>query len=297
MISRLAWSMLLFLAIPLPAAAQVKLAWTFKQGERFFVEEVVKVRQTIKISGTENRQDLDQTRVSRFMVLKANADGSAVLEQKIEAVKVKVSGEGPDADTKVLGQFVGATFLIGIDSKRNITRFDGYEQLIKKIVKDNPVNAKLVRALMTEESLKAGIQDMLAVAPNQEVKPDKTWTGKTTLPLGPLGTLALVNTYKLVSVAEASKDAKITMTAKASYTPPAANQDLSLKVAGGDIRLEKAAGTFFFDAVRGRLLRSESSHTLEGTLKVTIRDAPVEVELHQEQSLKRSVLEKNPLEK
>jgi hypothetical protein len=297
MLSRLAWSLVLFLAIPFPLAAQVKLAWTFKQGERFFVEEVVNVRQTIKIAGTENRQDLDQTKVSRFLVLKANPDGSAVLEQKIEAVKVKVSGEGPDADTKVLGQFVGATFLIGIDAKRAITRFDGYEQLIKKIVKDNPVNVKLVRALMTEESLKAGIQDMLAVAPTREVMSDKTWTSKTTLPLGPLGTLTLVNTYKLAALAEASKEAKITMTAKASYTAPDPNPNLSLKVTGGDIRLERIAGTYFFDTIRGRLLRSESSHTLEGTLKVTIRDAPVEMDLHQDQTLKRRVLEKNPVEK
>ena len=297
MICRLGWSTMLFLVIPLPAAAQVKLAWKFKQGERFFVEDVVNVRQTIKIANSENRQDLDQTKISRFTVLKANPDGSVLLEQKIEAVKVKVSGEGPDADTKILQQFVGASFLIGIDAKRAVTRFDGYEQLIKKIVKDNPVNAKLVRALMTEESLKAGIQDLLAVAPNQEVMPGKSWTGKTTLPLGPLGTLVLVNAYKLESINKASKEAKITMTAKASYTPPGPNQDLSLKVTGGDIRLEKVAGTFFFDAVRGRLLRSETRHTLEGTLKVVIRDAPIEMELHQEQSLKRRLLEKNPLEK
>jgi hypothetical protein len=80
MIYRLAWSTLLILAIPLPAAAQVKLAWNFKQGDRFYVEEITNVRQTIKIGNTENRQDLDQTRISRFTVLKANPDGSAVLE-------------------------------------------------------------------------------------------------------------------------------------------------------------------------------------------------------------------------
>src|SRR5262249_4281629 len=142
-----------------------------------------------------------------------------------------------------------------------------------------------------------GIQDLLAVAPNQEVTAGKSWTGKTTVPLGPLGTLALVNAYKLESINKASKEAKITMTAKASFTPPGANQDLSLKVTGGDIRLEKAAGTFFFDSVRGRLLRSETRHTLEGTLKLVIRDAPLDVELHQEQSLKRRILEKNPVEK
>src|SRR5262249_60998621 len=104
MICRLAWSTVLFVLIPLPAAGQVKLAWKFKQGERFFVEDVVNVRQTIKIANSENRQDLNQTRISRFTVLKVNPDGSTVLEQKIEAVKVKVSGEGPDADTKILQQ-------------------------------------------------------------------------------------------------------------------------------------------------------------------------------------------------
>jgi hypothetical protein len=297
MLSRFAFPAVLLFAIPLPAHAQIKLAWNFKQGDRFFVEEVTTVRQTLKIMGKENRQDLDQTRVLRFTVLKANPDGSAVLEQKIESVKIKVSGEGPDADTKVLSQFVGATFLIGIDSQRKISRFDGYEQLIKKIVKDNPVNAKLVRALMTEESLKAGVQDMLAFIPDKEVGPGKSWQGKTTSPLGPLGSLALLNTCTLKSIDEASKEAKITVMAKATYKPPAPNQDLGLKVSGGALRLANAAGTIVFDTVRGKLLRSEFKQTLEGSLKVTIREAPLEVELHQEQSLKRRVLEKNPLEK
>ncbi len=218
-----------------------------------------------------------------------------LLEQKIEALKIKVSGEGPEADTKVLKQLIGAAFLIGIDSKRAITRFDGYEQLIKKIVKDNPVNANLIRALMTEASLKAAIQEMFAFVPNQEVAPGKSWVGKTTLPLGSLGTLSLENTYKLDSIGEANKEAKIIVLSKAAFTAPGPKQDM--KVTGGDIGLEKSTGTIFFDTVRGRLLRSETRQTLLGTLKVAVRNAPIDVELHQEQTLKRRVLEKNPLEK
>ncbi len=91
--SRQRWLPVVFLlAAPAGAHAQVKLAWQFKEGDRFFVQESTQVRQTIKARDTENRQDLNQTKVSRFTILKKNPDGGLVLEQTIASVLIKFLG-------------------------------------------------------------------------------------------------------------------------------------------------------------------------------------------------------------
>src|SRR5262249_1129098 len=80
--------LLALLLFPVTARAQTKMEWKLKPGDVFFVEEVTQVRQTLILMGSETRQDLDQTRVLRFTVLKKNQDGGLVLAKKIEAIKI-----------------------------------------------------------------------------------------------------------------------------------------------------------------------------------------------------------------
>jgi hypothetical protein len=287
-----AWLPIVLFALPTAASAQVKLEWRFKTGDRFVVEEITNVRQTIKIIETETRQDLEETKTSRFVVLKAGKEGSAVLEHTIQSVKIKHFGEGPDADTKVLKQLEGARFQVTLDTHGQVVKLTGYDELLKKIAKHDPLNAKLVRALMTEESFKVSLASVFGFAPAKAVGKGDSWEHKSFLPLGPLGGFNLEDRYTLEDVEEAAKTARLSVISRGSYAGPQKTSDRALKVSGGEIRLLRSVGTLRFDAAHGRLIGAETNSRLEGTLQVTVRDAPVTMHLEQQAERKVRVLEK-----
>jgi hypothetical protein len=290
-----AWlPILLALLLPASATAQIKLAWQFKKGDRFFVRETTAVQQTIKIMDAETRQELEETRLSRFAVLKTEKDGSVVLDQIIQSVKIKHSGEGPDIDIRVLKQLEGAIFQVTLDSRGQVAKLTGYDELLKKIAKNDPLNTRLVRSLMTDASFKVALASLFGFVPEKAVAKGDSWERKSLLPLGLLGDITLDDHYTLDDLEEAGKIAKVAALSKGAYAPPRKAPGPALKISGGEIRLLKSSGTLHFDAARGRLLSSVVTSRLEGTLQVTVRDAAVTMQFEQDANRNIRVLEKEP---
>jgi hypothetical protein len=280
------------------AQAQMSLRWKFKEGDTFFVEEKVSAKQTVKIRGSAERQELEQTKISRFKVLKATPDGGAILEQKIEAVRATPHGATAKADASVLRRFVGATFRITLDGRQRLTQLEGYKQLVEALARENADHAKLLRALLTEDSLRRPLEGLLAFAPEKPVAKGGTWTIKSTEPFGPLGTLHLVDTYTLQGEEPAEKDAvKVTVTTAATYTLPEEGGVLRFKVLSGDVKVQEAKGSLLFNPTAGRLLRRETQRTLRAFLTIGLADQRLDMEVEQQQSITTRVLESNPLSK
>jgi len=279
------------------APGQTQLEWHFKKDDKFFVEETTGVKQTLTVLGSETRQDLDYTRVSRFTVLEKNADGSVVLKQEVLNIKVNQGAGDPNADTKLLQRLQGAAFKITLDPKGRVTGFEGYDALVKKIAAGDEDLAKMVRLLLTEESLKKPIELLLAFQPGKEVAPGDTWRGKLTLPFGPLGALETVNTYEFQGKEKDNAEVvKLSVASKVTYQPPAGEGALSFKVTRGDVKAVKAQGTIWFQTARGRLVRAESTRHLQGTLTVTAATGQtLTLGLVQEQTVKTRVDDNNPL--
>jgi Family of unknown function (DUF6263) len=298
MLRRTSWLVMFsLLCVPSPAAAQIKLTWQFKRGDRFFVEEVTDVRQTIKIADSESRQDIRQTKVSRCTVLDRAKDGGTVLQQVIESVKIKYLGEGPDADTSILKRLEGSVFKVTLDRAGKVIKLTGHDALLRQIAKENPANAKLVRALVTEECFKNGIEEWSAILPEKAVAKGQSWQRTTALPLGPLGGFTLDNRYTLEEIDEAANIARIALTATGQYAPPRHAVDPALNIRGGELRLTRSSGTLRFDIAHGRLLYSEGKQSLQGTLRLDARDARLPMELHQEQVRTIRFLERWPIQK
>jgi hypothetical protein len=273
------------LVVPGLAAAQVTLVWKLEAGDRFALVEKAQVRQTIKLMNSETRQDVNQARRSRISVLKKNADGSLVVEQKFENVKVEPSGEGPDFNTKALKQLEGSSFWFHVDAQGQIGRVEGYDTLVKQLVKENFADAKLIRSVLTEESFKRGVESWLGFVPKTAVEKGKSWQNKSSLPLGPLGAMAVEKTYTLKDFDKNTQTAKITFTGRGTYQAPADDTASPLKVTGGLLRLPKFSGSISFNVDKGRLIESETRFALEGKLAATLNNASVDLELTQEQTV------------
>src|SRR5437588_3545111 len=85
--------LLLLAGVGLPAYGQTTLEWKFKDGDKFYVEEVSDMKQTVSIIGKDIRQNNKITTISSYVV-KNSSGGEVTLDQKIESVDVKTSGDG-----------------------------------------------------------------------------------------------------------------------------------------------------------------------------------------------------------
>jgi hypothetical protein len=284
--------------LALPASAQVTLSWKFEKGDKFYLRTDSTLDQTITSGGTDVKQTIEQSMVSSFTVKDKKADGSVVLEQKIDTVTMKTSGPGA-ADAKPPDGLKGATFTITVSPKWQITKFEGYDALIKKLSGEDAGVEKLIRTFLPEEILRASAEEAFGFLPDKAVKKGDTWERKLVYPLGPLGTLTATNKYTYEGKDKVNgKDVeRITAAMDIKYTPPMAGVGaLGLQIIDGDLKAKDAKQTIFFDATAGRLVKSETKLRVEGMLSYAAVGKKTELELKQDQTIKaRAYTDKEPL--
>jgi hypothetical protein len=281
-----------------PALSQVKMLWKFKEGDVFFVEEKVHTRQDNKIRGSLHVQELDQKKVSRFKVVKVAVNGSAVLEQRIEAIKPVPQGSGTEADVSALKLLEGVTLRIALDSRQRVSAVQGYQALIDTLAKKEPDKAKLLRAVLTEDSLRRAVEVLLSVLPEKAVAKGDRWKIKSQSPFGPLGILHYEETFTFQGPEEDDKDvARVSIATAVTFSIPQGGTGLPLKVTSGDVKVKEAKGHLLFNVSTGRLVRRETELKLRAVLTVAVADQKLDMEVEQRQTYTARVLNHNPLEK
>jgi hypothetical protein len=280
------------------APAQEKIRWKFTEGETFYVEEKVHTRQTVKIQDSVQPQELDQTKVSRFKVLKALPEGGAVLEQKILSLQATPQGAGAKADASVLRHFRGAVFRITLDAKQRVSKLEGYKALTEAIARENPDAAKLLRVLLTKDNLQRPVEALLGFAPEKEVARGDSWKLTSKVPFANFGTLEVTDTYTLRGEEQADKGVvRVAVATSVTYAAPAEAGGLPFKVVGGDVKVTESKGGFLFNAAAGKLVRRETELTLRGLFTVALGNQRLDMEIEQRQSAVARVLSSNPLKK
>ncbi len=279
-----------------PAAGQVTLEWKFNQGDTFLLESVSSFKQTLTTQGKESKQDFEMIAVLGFTVKERN-DNGVVLEQRIEHLSAKSGGTGV-TDEKVVKQLIGATFTITLSPKMEITKFEGYDQLIKRLAGDETVQ-QTIKAVLTEDAMKKSVREALAFLPGKPVEKGAKWEVKSEEPLGPLGTLTrtIQYTYAGPDKFEGKEAHKITFTGSVTYAVPKADATAPIQIAKGKIEADGLKGTIFFDAAAGRLLASETQMRLKGDLTLTISGTTIETKMQQELTNKTRLLGQKPAPK
>jgi hypothetical protein len=295
-------------ALAWPAQAQVQLEWKFKEGDKFYLETVSVLKQTMKTLGKELKQDLEHTTLFSFVVQKKESDNSAVLEAKIESVAVKNLG-GPTGEIPAQDKFnqllKGATFRISVSPRGEVTRFEGYKELIDKIAGEDEAARQNVKAVLSEEYLKRSATEVFVPLPAGAVKPGDSWgtDKKQELRLGPLGTFTTTRrfTYNGKEVLEGSAAGtkpldKISLSASATYAPPKAGEasPFPFQVTKGDLKADDIKGTTYFDGSAGRTVESMTTMHLHGTLTIVVGGNTIDTEMQQDQNVKFRILDKPP---
>jgi hypothetical protein len=280
-------------AVSAPAAEGTKIELKFKQDDTFYVESISNTKQTMEFAGTKQDSESDSTTVTRFKVLKSDKDGT-VIEQRIESIKNKTTGGAPGAD-KIMDALKGATFKLTLDAKGEVTKLEGYEDFIKKLSSENDATAKMIKAFMSEETLKAAASENFAFLPNKPVSKGDTWKRSQSVPLGPLGTLKGETTYTDKGPGKDGEEIALEQTL--TYSPPKEDDaGLPFKITKGEMKADKASGSLVFDASKGRLVRSDMTMKMKGSLTFEVAGNATSINLEMQQTSKSKVLDKSPLD-
>jgi hypothetical protein len=292
------------LAFPAPGRAQqVQLEWKLKEGDKFFLETVTSFKQTLKTLGKELKQDRQDNVVYGVSVLKKNDDKTAQLEEKIESVAVRNTGGPagtPAAEDKFNQQLKDATFRVTLTPRGEVTKFEGYEDLVKKIAGDDTNARKVVQAVLSEDGFRRSAAESFGLLPAGPAKPGDKWgeDRKVEAPYGPLGSFTVTKTYTYEgkdTINGKSVD-KITFTGTAVYTPPktADAGAMPFQVVKGELKADDIKGTMYFDADAGRLVGSEAAMRIKGSLTITVSGTNLDTEMQEDVAVKTRLLDKLP---
>lgn len=276
------------------AQGEVKLEWKFTQGDKFYLENATNLKQTVEVMGQKIPMDSLNTTISSFKVVTVGPT-EVVLEQKIEKVNVK-AGQGLDPQAKVAEQMVGSVFKITLNNKGEVTKIEGFDDLIKKLSQGNDEIGKLLKSILTEDTMKQGIQEAFSFVPGKPVNKGDSWKRQMRLSMGPMGTFIVDMDYTYQGKAKDGEEVGL----KGTYSyeaPKGGAGGLPFKVTKGEFKTEEAKGTLIFDAVNGRLVRHEFKAKLNGSMSISVADQNADMTLKQETDTKIRVLKEMPSDK
>jgi hypothetical protein len=313
--SRFAVAVLLVVGLGAPAFGQdtVDLKWKFEKGKTFYQEITTDTKQDMKVMGMNIAQNQKQTFIFSWTPEQQNDDKSWVIKQKIEGVKVDIQiGGNPMSfdSTKDTGaanpladffkSLVGAEFKMTVSPDMKVTKIEGRDEFLKKLVQSSPQMQPLLNQILSDEALKQMADPAFAVIPNKPVKKGDTWERQTTLSMGPVGSYVSTHKYTFVGMDEKDKNlAKIKVDTSLKYTPPTAGATAGLpfQIASANLESKEATGTVLFDIARGRVSSSIMNLKLDGTIDINIGGMTSQVKLEQTQSTTMKTSDENPVKK
>lgn len=284
---RLAAALALTLLAALPASGQSLLQYRWKQGDVLVYETTIKTDSTMTGMPGMTDVSLAQTMTQRIRLLAAAVapDGSVTLHQTVEAVSIEMSSpmgkvvydsadpggaekdEGAKALATVFGGMVGSTLSISMAANGAIQRIDGIQKVLDKIMQGLPPDrsagamAQSLRSVMSDEALRASLEQSFPRLPPQAVKSGDTWTGQTALGSQVIGRVAGTQTFTLKGVEAGVATIGVALSLKQESAPPIGPSGATVKLGES-----KGDGQIDFDVTNGRIRKSTMQTEMPSTM-------------------------------
>ena len=271
-----------FLLVALSAVvsrADEPLKWKFKAGDKFTYEMTQNMHTTTAAGPAgSNEIGMNQTMDISWMIDEVDSDGNAVMRQKIDRVKLKMSmpgGQSMEYDTAgdkppqgmiamlapLYKAMTDGDFKITMTPQGKIIKAEAPESLAAAL-KNIPG-----AAAMGDLSSPEGIQQMLTqgsmTLPEGETKAGESWTSELEMKL-PTGKQEVLTTYEYVGTKEvdgkAYAEIKPKMEIKSDVDP---NALMQMSIAD-----QSSEGEILFDRELGRLHSSNIKQKIEMEMNV-----------------------------
>jgi hypothetical protein len=260
-----------------PCAAQTKLAYKFKAGDKLEYVFDQKMKIAMNVNDMDINMQLDQSIEKTWQVKKVDAKGNARIRVRFQRVKMSMEGftgvieidskddkELKDPVGKVLGEVVKALAAVDMtlttDPQGEVSDVELSEASAKKL-RDLPAS-DMVGNFASESTIKAMVQGGL-VFPAAGVAKGKPWSRKLTLDMG-FG--KIVTDTAFVYEGEVERDGRklheISLKPKATLEP---SPDAKIQV---KMKSMESKGKCLFDNALGRAVEIGSDATLEMVIEV-----------------------------
>ena len=288
----------------------VWLRWKFEIGRPIYQEMTTETKQDMQVMG----QKISQLQKVTFFLSwnpVEEKDGNWIVKQKIEGLKMDIEIAGnkipydsnkEGGSTNALSDFfkalVGSEFTLTIDKNMRITKIEGRDEFLKKLIKENQQLAPLLQTILSDEALKQMSDPAFAVIPDKPVKKGDTWERKATLNMGPIGTFDTIYKYTYEGPDE-NKLHKIKVETSLKFQPPGPNAggNLPFKIMKADLNSKDSNGTILFDTNKGRVASSNTTMKLSGTMTIEIGGTASEETMDQTQTTTVRTSDENPIGK
>lgn len=284
----------LWVATSAPLSAQeATLKWKFKDGDKFYVEDSMQMKQTVSVLGQMQKVEQKSTTVTSYQILKVTTE-TITVKMKIEAVDVR-SDAGISQFDKIMEKTKGAVFTVTIDPDGKVKKFEGFGEFAKKVGDGDEDVSKMLKQFITEDMFIQSIEQAFGFVPNKTVKKGDTWTRESKIPFGGIGEFKSSNTFTYNGKGDGGE--MIGVKQNLSYIPPKAGTDFFglFKIVKGNLKAENAKGTFVFDPEKGRLASGTSSMLIRGSLTLDLNGMEITVDVNVEQTGVSRVHDKNPI--
>jgi hypothetical protein len=276
--------------VALPAYGQVELAWKFSEGDRFYAEVVATQKQSFETKGRRNSTESTETKVWSIEVKKTALD--LVLAQRIESWTVKGTSPYLRLPPKLLERMKGVTFTITLSPAGKIAKFEGYDEVVKRL-ETEVLLVKLLKTALPEQAFQSEAEMLISFLPENPVEKGDMWKTTSTQPLGLFGALRLDHQFRYRGK---EKDGDVIEdTAAMTFVLPKGDfGGLPVKVLKGEFKSDGLKGHYVFDAGRGRLIRARTTLNFQGSLTMESGGERAELNLEAQHTETIRVLDKWP---
>jgi hypothetical protein len=288
---------------------KVTFNWKFDKGKTFYQKMYTETDQTMTVNNNKVKQNQKQTFYFSWKVDSVEGD-TVTLTQEILGVVMNIDiGGSPisyDSTATAAGaaaanaqnplsaffkELIGAKFKVVVDKKTmKVTKIEGRKEFLDKLVAANAQMKPLLEQILSEKALIEMAEPTFAVLPTEPKAPGESWTRKTTLDMGPIGTYNNEYKYTFEGKDDKTKQDKIKVETTLTYVPPgdqaAGVGGLPFKIKSATLKSSDAKGMILFDEAKGRVASSDLSLELKGDLQIEIGGQATKVDLEQKQTTK-----------
>jgi len=311
---RIAAVALAVIASPAAARQDTTLRYRWTQGDVLVYKTTLKTSSTVSGMPGMGDASFDQTMTQRIRLLAAAVapDGSVTLHQTTEAVSVEMGGpmgkvsydsadpqsaekdEAAAALGKVFGGIVGSTISVTMAANGAILRIDGVQKVYDKIAQNLPQDrtgapvARGLKSVLSDEAVRASLEQSFPRMPPQAVKTGDTWTGQIALGSEVVGRIGGAQTFTLKSLDGNRATIAVALTLKQESAPPIGPAGMTMKMGES-----KGDGQIEFDAAAGRIRKSTMKTEMPSTMTTVGPDGrPAEMRNTTKTSMTMELVEK-----
>jgi hypothetical protein len=194
--------------------------------------------------------------------------------------------------TPLMERMSGIEYRATVSSNGGVISLKGYADQLRDLVESSPIAAQFAGG-GSDDSAKQALEEIFPKVSKAAAKPGDTWDVPFEITMGKVGKLTGKSTFRFVGPDNVGDraTARLEVTTELSVE---LDVDMDGAKVTGNIRATNASGTVQFDIVAGRVISSESTASMGGTLNIRVNDMDIPVQ--NDQTIKTIVeyLEKLP---